>query len=49
MSFRVALCQIDTVPGDVPGNAARIRAAAADRARVEVAPARVPEEREFSS
>jgi NAD+ synthase (glutamine-hydrolysing) len=30
MSFRVALCQIDTVPGDVPGNAARIRAAAAE-------------------
>jgi NAD+ synthetase len=31
MSFRVACCQINTVPGDVPGNAARIRAAA-DRA-----------------
>ena len=28
MTFRVACCQIDTVPGDVPGNAAKIREAA---------------------
>src|SRR5437879_5854739 len=29
MGLRIALCQIDTVPGDVPGNVDKIRRAAA--------------------
>src|SRR5436190_3744725 len=30
--MRIALCQIDTIPGDVPGNVEKIRRAAAEAA-----------------
>jgi NAD+ synthase (glutamine-hydrolysing) len=33
VTFRIALCQIDTIPGDVPGNVEKIRTAAAEASR----------------